>query len=134
MATFTTDLSDFLIPKITGYVQDFGTMKENGGLTTQEVNHNIMYPLLAQRGFLVTENSDTTVVACDRKFTITEPNITLTIGDGLDGVKIGILNRSGGEATIRINGIAEVINDTNYKEFVWNGEIWDTFKYVCVWG
>lgn len=105
MAVFTTDLSDFLIPKISDYAPGFGTMKESGGLTTKEVSENIMYPLLAQRGFSVTESSQTSsTVARNSKFIVKEAGITLTVGDGIDGVTVDIYNKSGGSANVVING------------------------------
>lgn len=131
MAILTTDLSDFLIPKISNYEPDFGTMKQSGGLTTQEVSENIMYPLLSQRGFTVTESSQTSdVVKRDSKFLIMQSNITLTIGSGIDGISIDIINKSTGDATVLINNQEVTCMQGKRLRYTWQNDTWQKIAEI----
>lgn len=59
MATIDLTLESFQVPALAEYNPPVGTKKSEGGLSTREVNDNIMMPWLKQRPVEITENSTT---------------------------------------------------------------------------
>ncbi len=59
MATIDLTLESFQVPALAEYTPPVGTKKPEGGLSTREVNDNIMMPWLKQRPVEITENSTT---------------------------------------------------------------------------
>lgn len=59
MATIDLTLESFQVPALAEYTPPVGTKKSEGGLSTREVNDNIMMPWLKQRPVEITENSTT---------------------------------------------------------------------------
>ena len=59
MATIDLTLESFQVPALAEYNPPVGTKKSEGGLSTREVNDNIMMPWLKQRPVEITETSTT---------------------------------------------------------------------------
>ena len=57
--TIDLTLESFQVPALAEYTPPVGTKKPEGGLSTREVNDNIMMPWLKQRPVEITENSTT---------------------------------------------------------------------------
>lgn len=67
MAVIDLTLESFLIPAIPNYVSNrFGTKKQSGGLSTQEVNDNMMMPWVRSRPIEISASS-TTKASTDAK-------------------------------------------------------------------
>lgn len=93
MATIDLTLDTFKIPNINGTFP-FGTKitqteLNHGGLSTTEVNSNVMLPFMQMRPKVCDENSDTTQVEYDAKVVFNAPagttpsaGYTLTMGQG----------------------------------------------------
>lgn len=94
MATIDLSLDALKIPALDNFTPDFGTMitetqANKGGLSTFEVNRNMMMPWAYMRPKVVVEDSVTTVVEYDAKVVFNAPQgvtpsagYTLTMGDG----------------------------------------------------
>ena len=80
MATIDLTLNGIKIPAISGYTPPFGTKKATGGLTTQEVNDNVIAPFVKQRPIVVTEDSTTGTIEYDAALSIEENGVTLGLG------------------------------------------------------
>ena len=74
-------MNDFKIPKLYQFDYDFGQMKASGGLTTAEVATNIAMPFERERAYVISENSSTSDIYCDARFSIDTDDVTLTLGD-----------------------------------------------------
>ena len=94
-------LDSILIPDITGYTPPFGTKVartavNKGGLSTQEVNNNIIASFVKMRGVVVGTSDTTSRIEYDAKIIIeaAEP-ITLTLGNATyRGCRVTLVNNT----------------------------------------
>lgn len=127
-----TTLKSFLVPDLQEYTPPFGTKVirnaiNNGGLSTQEVNDNIMMPFAKQRPFVITEDSETDTIEFNASFVINKENITLSLKDAFIGCVIKILFAENGKIEYT-NVFGETNNDEILKnrtiEYTYTGTGW----------
>lgn len=119
-------MNDFKIPKLYQFDYDFGQMKQSGGLTTAEVATNVAMPFEKERAYVISENSSTSDIYCDARFSIDTNGVTLTLGDPkYKGCTITVFGNmaSGASATVIYKTRANVtksqtIAKNNKIEFV----------------
>jgi hypothetical protein len=106
MAVLDCTLTTFKVPGLYDYTPPFGTKNPDGaGITTAEVNTNIMMPLLRQRPMDVVENSSTSMIESNVLFNLKTTGVTLTVGKAAyDGCQIILINTSPGKVSIILNG------------------------------
>lgn len=122
-----TTLKSFLVPDLQEYTPPFGTKVirtaiNNGGLSTQEVNDNIMMPFAKQRPLVITEDSETDTIEYNASFVINEENITLALSDAFIGCVIKILFAENGKIEY-----TNVFGETNIDEILKNRTIEYTY-------
>ena len=125
-------LNDFQIPAIPDYTPEFGTKKipstgYKGGLSTTEVNKNVMMPFVKERPIIVDEDSQTTEVQADCVLDIrAAEEVSVTLGNGaFRNVKIAVYNSSSIAQTLLYNStMTRTIATGTHVEFVWTGEKW----------
>lgn len=113
-----TTLKSFLVPDLQEYIPPFGTKVirnaiNNGGLSTQEVNDNIMMPFAKQRPLVVTEDSETDSIEYNAIFVINKENIKLALKDAFIGCVIKILFAKNGKIEY-----TNVFGETNIDEIL----------------
>ena len=97
-------MREFQIPKLYNYEPPFGTMKDSGGLTTQEVNDNIILPFNKQRCVSVTEDSTTSTINGDARLSFASSGLTLTLGvPTYKGCRITVIGPTSGSSTVVYN-------------------------------
>lgn len=128
-------LNSIMIPDITGYTPPFGKKKSrdisnsNGGLTTREVNNNIIAPFSDMRGVIVSINEETSELQHDAKLYINaEEEITLTIRSAsYIGCSLTIINLTEYEQTLVCTSVTQaskVLLPYQQLELIWNGTAW----------
>lgn len=122
-----TTLKSFLVPDLQEYTPPFGTKVirnaiNNGGLSTQEVNDNIMMPFAKQRPFVITEDSETDTIEYNASFVINQENITLSLKDAFIGCVIKVLFAANGKVEY-----TNVFGETNIDEILKNRTIEYTY-------
>ena len=136
-------LQGFLVPNILGYDPPFGTKIETtpenkGGLTTREVNDNIMMPFAKQRPVAVTASDSTSRVDYDAKILIKGDaeagTVTLTMGDGgYEGCMVTVICVSG-SASVSASGTAYSMIAGTMLRLAWDGTQWiQPGAYGAVW-
>jgi hypothetical protein len=118
-----TTLKSFLVPDLQEYTPPFGTKVirnaiNNGGLSTQEVNDNVMMPFAKQRPFVITEDSETDSIEFNASFVINKENITLSLKDAFIGCVIKILFAENGKIEY-----TNIFGETNNDEILKNRTI-----------
>lgn len=136
MPEINLTLDSIIIPDITGYDNPyhFGTkvitdLTNKGGLSTREMNNNILTPFKKMRGIIVTEDSYTTEVQYDAKIYINaNDNIEFTLGNAQYlGCKVHIINTSNYNQVLLCTSLREennLILAKSETELLWNGECW----------
>lgn len=122
-----TTLKSFLVPDLQEYTPPFGTKVirtaiNNGGLSTQEVNDNIMMPFAKQRPFVITEDSETDTIEYNASFVINQENIKLSLKEAFSGCVIKILFAKNGKVEYK-----NVFGETNIDEILKNRTIEYTY-------
>lgn len=122
-----TTLKSFLVPDLQEYTPPFGTKVirtaiNNGGLSTQEVNDNIMMPFAKQRPFVITEDSETDTIEYNASFVINQENIKLSLKEAFSGCVIKILFAENGKVEY-----TNVFGETNTDEILKNRTIEYTY-------
>lgn len=116
------------IPGLPTFTPAFGTKKANGvGLSTTEVNANMLMPWNRQRPYTIAENSSTSVVEADACIVIAM-GATITLGDGgFTGVRVLLINTT--PLAIQLITGQEVGFILPYQtiEVMWFEDCW----YVC---
>jgi hypothetical protein len=122
MAVLDCTLVTFKVPGLYDYTPPFGTKNADGaGITTSEVNTNVMMPFLRQRPMDVTENSSTSAIESNVLFNLKTAGITLAVGEAAyNGCQIVLINTSAGKVSIILDG-------TTY--FMLPGDLY-SFDYV----
>lgn len=126
-----------MIPDLVGYTQPFGTKVQTtetnmGGLSTAEVNANVLMAFAKMRPTPIASGSDTTRVEYDAKLcfqSTLEDSISLTLGEGTYiGCHLSIYNVSTVEQnvinTIGNNTFTDKLESNSSAEYVWNGTTW----------
>ena len=135
-------LNSILIPDITGYTPPFGTKVartpiNKGGLSTQEVNNNIIASFVKMRGVVVTVSDSTSVIEYDAKLLIeAESAITLTLGNATyRGCKVSIVNTTRFTHTLICTSVstnAPIILPNTSFEIIWTGTAWKSLSAPAV--
>lgn len=121
-------LNSLLVPDILGYDPPFGqkvttTPENKGGLSTQQVNDNILLPFATQRAVEVTTTDSTSKVERDARLVITGDNVTLTISsDAFAGCKLSILATK--SATVVINNTSFTMAQGSSQDVIFTGDKW----------
>lgn len=134
MAVIDLTLDSFKVPAIDGYTPPFGTMvtrteTNKGGLSTVEVNSNVIMPFANMRPKLVTEDSSTTAVEYDAKLCFSASlasGAVLTLGGGdYEGCRVQITNLSSFACDVEYNSATLVSIPTGANvEVLWTGSAW----------
>lgn len=133
MAVIDLTLDSFKVPAIDGYTPPFGTMvtkteANKGGLSTVEVNSNIVMPFANMRPKPVTENSDTTDIEYDAKLVFSsglQAAVTLGLGNATyEGCEILVKNLSAYNCTVSKGTWSYVVPAGRYVKLEWNGSAW----------
>lgn len=138
MPTINLTLSELMIPAINGYTQPFGTKVDSGinegGLTTLQVNNNMLMAFSKMRPIPISTSSDTTVVQYDAKLSfissvVSTATLTLNKGD-YDGCSVIIMNVSAVDQNVncmRNEGLTTdnfTIEPNSEIKLIWNGTQW----------
>lgn len=121
-------LNSLLVPDILGYTPPFGqkvvtTPENKGGLSTQQVNDNILLPFATQRAIAVTATDTTSKIERDARLVITGDNVKLTIsGDAFAGCKLSILATK--SANVVINDTPFTMAQGSSQDVIYTGDKW----------
>lgn len=129
-------LDSILIPDLTGYMPPFGTKVartavNKGGLSTQEVNNNIIASFVKMRGVIVTSSDQTSLIEYDAKIIIeSEDSITLTLGNATyKGCRLAIVNNTTFTHILSCTSVStntpHILPNANI-EIMWNGSAWQS--------
>lgn len=134
MATIDLTLDSFKVPAIENYTPPFGTKivktdANKGGLSTVEVNSNIMMPFANMRPKVITENSSTTEIEYDAKLCFSSSLLagaTLELDDGAyEGCRLQVTNLSSFACDVEYNSATLVSIPTGANvEVLWTGSSW----------
>ena len=134
MATIDLSLDALKIPALDNFNPDFGTMitetqANKGGLSTFEVNSNMMLPWSYMRPKVVVEDSVTTVVEYDAKLTFSaslQAGVTLTMDAGdYEGCEVSLRNLSAYACTVGHGTFSLEIPAGGFVRILWNGTTWE---------
>lgn len=108
--TIDCTLDNLKIPALPTYINEFGTKKSNGGLTTAECTDDAMLPFRKMRPYEINEDAETTEIQHNAVFVAKAENITLTLHDCSDsflGCEARVINVSSGNITVKggVSGI-----------------------------
>lgn len=108
--TIDCTLDNLKIPALPTYVNEFGTKKTGGGLTTAECTDDAMLPFRKMRPYEINEDAETTEIQHNAVFVAKAANITLTLHDCSDsflGCEARVINVSSGNITVKggVSGI-----------------------------
>ena len=149
MAVIDLTLESFLIPAIPNYVSNrFGTKKQSGGLSTQEVNDNMMMPWVRSRPIEISASSTTKAssdakapVQADCNFVFTaEQSVSFMLDDAdYIGCRATFHNTSAYTQTVSALNVTDP-NSPSYDThtvlegdrivLVWNGTAWQNISPV----
>ena len=133
MATIDLSLNALKIPALDNFTPDFGTMitetqANKGGLSTFEVNSNMMLPWSYMRPKVVVENSTTTEVEYDAKIVFSsslQAGVTLTLGAATyEGCELLIKNLSSYACTVSKGAWSYSVPAGSYVKLEWDGSAW----------
>lgn len=134
MAVIDLTLDSFKVPAIDGYTPPFGTMvtrteANKGGLSTVEVNSNVIMPFANMRPKVISENSSTTEIEYDAKLCFSASLLagaTLELDDGAyEGCRVQITNLSSFACDVEYNSATLVSIPTGANvEVIWTGSTW----------
>lgn len=131
MATIDLTLNGIKIPALDGYTPPFGVKKVSGGLTTQEVNDNIIAGFLKQRPVEITEDSSTGSVEYNASLVLTTSGLTLTLGSGAyTGCEVKVLFPSGGsmQYTGKTGTVTDALQAGATIRYLWTGTYWKSIS------
>lgn len=127
MASIDLTLDGIQVPALSGYTPPFGTKKASGGLSTQEVNDNVLAPFVKQRPVVITEDSASGTVEYNASVVINHAGATFALGAGaFVGCEVcvlaltdGVLSYTGSVASASIGmGAGQRV------KLVWDGSKW----------
>jgi hypothetical protein len=123
--TLDCTLNSLMIPALSGFIPNFGAKKQSGGLSTSEVNNNVLMPFNRQRPYVVNEAATTTEIQADSRFVFTIPNITLALGSAaFAGCICTIINGAAGNVTVTFEQGSMTLAPGDKAELVWNSSAW----------
>ena len=127
MASIDLTLDGIQIPALAGYTPPFGTKKASGGLSTQEVNDNIIAGFLKQRPVEITEDSITGSVEYNASLVFASSGHTLQLGAAAyTGCEVKTIFQYGG--SIQYTGKTGTVTDTLQAgatvRYLWTGTYW----------
>lgn len=138
-------LDEILIPDITGYINpyNFGTKitsteTNKGGLSSREVNNNILAPFAKMRAVTVNQTESTSDVEYDAKIVIDASNsIEFTLGNATyTGCTVTIVNKNNINHTLLCSSVSQQHNDiligNSEVELMWNGTAWKNISAPAV--
>ena len=131
MATIDLTLNSIKIPALDGYTPPFGTKKVSGGLSTQEVNDNIIAGFLKQRPVEITEDSTTGSVEYNASLVLTTSGLTLYLGAGAyTGCEVKVLFPSGGsmQYTGKTGTVTDALQAGATIRYLWTGTYWKSIS------
>ena len=108
--TIDCTLDNLKIPALPTYMNEFGTKKSSGGLTTAECTDDAMLPFRKMRPYEINEDAETTEIQHNAVFIAKAADITLTLHDCSDsflGCEARVINVSSGNITVKggVSGI-----------------------------
>lgn len=122
-------LDSLLIPDILGYAPPFGTKiattaDNKGGLSTQQVNDNILLPFAKQRAVVVEASDTTSKVEYDARIIVSGDGLTITIpSNSFAGCNLSVLSPSGTNQ-LNINSETHTLVPGQSYSFVFSGAKW----------
>ena len=121
-------LNAIQIPGLPTFNRIFGTKKADGkGLTTAEVNANMLAPWNRQRPFTVAETSSTGIVEANACITLAGAD-SITLGNGaFTGVRVLLINTTSAYVQLITGQEIGWILPYQTIEVMWFGDSW----YVC---
>jgi len=137
-------LDSILYPAITGYNPPFGTrvtrtVTNEGGLSSREVNTNILTPFGKMRAIEVTSNDSTSEVEYDAKIIINNESdsIQFTLNNATYiGCKVTIINKSTITHTLLCSSVRttgnNVLQGLSVTELMWNGTAWQSLSAPAI--
>lgn len=127
-------LDSILIPDMTGYKPPFGTkitrtQTNQGGLSSREVNSNVLALFSKMRAIQVTESDNTTKVEYDAKLVIdAEDVINLSLNNAkYIGCRVIISNKSEVSHNILCSSVSQtpdILLPNSQVQLIWNGTMW----------
>jgi hypothetical protein len=135
-------LNSILIPDITGYTPPFGTKiirteTNQGGLSTREVNNNVLTPFLKMRNiygndntpFVITQSENTSKVEYDVKLIIdAEDVINLSLNNATYiGCRVVLINKSDDIQNLLCSSVSQTADKLlphSEVQLIWNGTAW----------
>lgn len=124
MASIDLTLNGIKIPALDGYTPPFGTKKVSGGLSTQEVNDNVIAPFVKQRPVEITENSSTGSVEYNACLVINQAGATLTLGSGsFIGCVVKVIAATAGSVSYN-SGTTDTLVAGQIVNYTWTGSAW----------
>jgi hypothetical protein len=126
MAVLVCTLVTVRVPGLYDYSPPFGTKNADGvGITTTEVNTNMMMPFLRQRPMDVVENSSTSIIESNVLFNLKTEGIVLTIGEAAyNGCQIILINTSKGKTSIVLDGATYFMSPGDLYSFDYVQGLW----------
>lgn len=125
--TINLKLDDIMIPALSDFTPIFGTKKSSGGLTTAEVNHNVLAAFTRMRPAAVSENSTTTTIEFDALLAIATSGITIQLNSAAYiGCRVRVIAAYAGSVQFTGNGGTTTIGLTvgQAMTFIWMGSYW----------
>jgi hypothetical protein len=103
-------LDSLMIPALPTYDNEFGTKKQQGGLSTAECADDAMLPFRKMRPYEIVEDSETSEIQHNAVFVVKASDITLTLHDCSEsflGCEVRVINVSSGDITVKggVSGI-----------------------------
>ena len=134
MATIDLTLNGIKIPALDGYTPPFGTKKVSGGLSTQEVNDNVIAPFVKERPIEITETSSSGSVEYNAFLVINSADAVLTLGSGAyAGCTVQVLAQTAGSVSYN-SGTTDTLAAGDIVRFIWSGSAWIREKTVVISG
>lgn len=108
--TIDCTLDSLKIPALPTYINEFGTKKSGGGLTTAECADDAMLPFRKMRAYTVNESSETTEIQHNAVFIMTAADTSLVLHDcsaNFLGCEARVINTSSGNVTV-LGGVSGI--------------------------
>ncbi|QQO10103.1 hypothetical protein [Breznakiella homolactica] len=124
MAIIDLTLNNFLIPNFPSLSPSFGTKKTKNdeGLSSVEIHHNIAMAFQRQRPVVVSENSETTEIGADATLVFNGTVSEVSLGSGtFMGCRLILINNTGHKVTVHSSDEIKYIYRDTMTELFWYG-------------